>query len=67
MEAFGRLAPALHNTPRFSLDEALGPVACEDSVAVLHPLTVGHLDPAAIERRQIVSLKSIDMIIVHHL
>jgi hypothetical protein len=34
---------------------------------MLHRLTVGHLDPAAVERRQTVPTKALDMDVVHRL
>ena len=32
---------------------------------MLHRLTIGHLDPAAVERRQTVPTKALDMDVVH--
>lgn len=34
---------------------------------MLHRLTVGHLDPAAVERRQTVPTKALEMNVVHRL
>ena len=34
---------------------------------MLHRLTIGHLDPAAVERRQTVPTKALEMDVVHRL
>jgi hypothetical protein len=39
----------------------------KDPLAMLHRLTIGHLDPAAVERRQTVPTKALEMDVVHRL